>query len=70
MHRNEVNMSVQTATASGEVECPLCAHEIELVTVMLNEIVECDGCASEFEVIDLDPFALEELEEDAEDYGE
>ncbi len=63
-------MNVQTANVSGEVECPMCAHAIELENVILNEIVECDGCASEFEVIGFDPFVLEELEEDAEDYGQ
>ncbi len=63
-------MNAQVTSASGQAECPLCAHEIELDDVMLNEIVECDGCAAEFEVIDLDPFVLDELDEDAEDYGE
>ncbi len=63
-------MTAQTTSASGVVECPLCGHEIVLDNVMLNEIVECDGCAAEFEVIGLSPFVLEELEADAEDYGE
>ncbi|MDE0670989.1 MAG: lysine biosynthesis protein LysW [Caldilineaceae bacterium SB0662_bin_9] len=57
-------------TASGTVECPVCADDIILTDVMQNEIVECEGCAGEFEVLELDPFSLEELEEDDEDYGE
>ncbi len=57
-------------TASGTVECPVCAQEITLTDVMQNEIVECEGCAGEFEVLTLSPFSLEELGEDDEDYGE
>ena len=57
-------------TASGTVECPVCAQEVILTDVMQNEIVECEGCAGEFEVLTLNPFILEELEEDDEDYGE
>lgn len=57
-------------TAIGTVECPVCAQEIMLFDVMQNEIVECEGCAGEFEVLTLNPFTLEELEEDDEDYGE
>ncbi len=57
-------------TASGTVECPVCAYEVILADVMQNEIVECEGCAGEFEVLTLNPFTLEELGEDDEDYGE
>ena len=57
-------------TASGTCDCPACGEPIGLDDVMENEIVECLTCGGEFEVLSLDPFDLEELEEDQEDYGE
>lgn len=53
------------------VECPVCAGDVELPDdVMENELVVCGDCGSELEVIRLDPVEVDLAPEVEEDWGE
>ena len=52
-------------------ECPLCEAELALsADVVQGEVVPCDDCGAELEIESLDPLALVEAPEVAEDWGE
>jgi alpha-aminoadipate carrier protein LysW len=53
------------------VECPVCAGDVELPgDVMENELVVCGDCGSELEVLSLEPLEVDLAPEVEEDWGE
>lgn len=56
--------------ATGIVECPECAAELDLKNVEVGEIVVCSDCGAELEVTELSPLTVELAPEEAEDWGE
>ncbi len=50
--------------------CPECDAEIDLTSVVQNEIVVCADCGVDLEAISLDPPTLELAPMEAEDWGE
>ena len=51
--------------------CPLCGAELDVPSdAMQGEILGCDDCGAELEVTSLEPLALAEAPEVAEDWGE
>lgn len=52
-------------------ECPICGADIEKAAdTVIGELLECADCGTELEVITLDPFKVDEVPQEEEDWGE
>lgn len=50
--------------------CPECAADIEITSVMVGEILQCNDCSAELEVLSLEPINLGLAPAEEEDWGE
>ncbi len=58
-------------TTPSALSCPTCDADLAVPSdVMLGEILGCDDCGVELEITVLDPLAVAEAPEVAEDWGE
>ncbi len=52
-------------------ECPVCGVTIKKMSdTVKGEVLECPDCGTEVEVTSLEPFALAEAPQEAEDWGQ
>ena len=65
------NKTAMTTINAQTAACPLCEAAVPVpADVMQGEVLACDDCGAELEVETLEPLALAEAPEVAEDWGE